>query len=103
MPDVIALLPPLYRGHQVSAPLPAAVWTESLISALNQSVAVWEMSPVATVIEHRVIRWMCDLAGYGPSAGGTFTSGGTEATFTALLAARAVALPDARRQGTGDR
>ena len=102
LPDVNALLHPMYMGHQVSAPLPAAIWTDSLISALNQSVAVWEMSPVATVIEHRVMRWMCDLAGYGPAAGGTFTSGGTEATFTALLAARAFLLPDAWEQGLGD-
>ena len=75
-------------GHQVSAPLPAAVWTETLTAALNQSAAVWEMSPVGTVIEDRVVRWMCDLAGFGRAAGGTFTSGGTEATFAALLAAR---------------
>jgi L-2,4-diaminobutyrate decarboxylase len=42
---------------------------------------------------------MADLAGFGPSAGGVFTSGGTEATFTALLAARAAALPDAWEEG----
>ena len=101
IPDSNALLHPMYMGHQVSAPLPAAIWSESLISALNQSVAVWEMSPVATVIETRVMRWMCDLAGYGPGSGGTFTSGGTEATFTALLAARAMAVPDAWQHGLG--
>ena len=28
---------PMYMGHQVSAPLPAAVWTETVIGALNQS------------------------------------------------------------------
>jgi len=103
--DVIAesnhLYHPRYVGHQVSAPLPAAVWTESLIGALNQSVAVFEMSPAATVIETQVIRWMCELAGYGPGAGGTLTSGGTEATQTALLAARAVALPNAWAEGVG--
>lgn len=92
---------PMYLGHQVSAPLPAAVWTESLISALNNSVAVREMSPAATAIEHQVIRWMNDLLGYGPDAGGTLTSGGTEATFTALLAARAAALPGAWQHGVG--
>ena len=32
-----------------------------------------------------------------PSAGGTFTSGGTEATFAGLLAARQAAVPDAWR------
>jgi L-2,4-diaminobutyrate decarboxylase len=89
IPDCNHLYHPRYAGHQVSAPLPAAIWTEPLIAALNQSVAVWEMSPVATVIEHRVIRWLCDLAGFGAEAGGTLTTGGTEATLTALLAARA--------------
>lgn len=99
MPDVNRLMHPMYMGHQVSAPLAAAVWTEVVISAVNNSMAVWEMSPVATVIEERVIRWMCDLVGYGPSASGTFTSGGTEATFTALLAARAEKYPNAWREG----
>lgn len=99
MPDINKLMHPGYMGHQVSAPLAAAVWTDVVISATNQSVAVWEMSPVATVIEERVIRWMCDLAGLVPRASGTFTSGGTEATFTALLAARAKKYPDAWRTG----
>ncbi|WKW10921.1 pyridoxal-dependent decarboxylase [Pseudogemmatithrix spongiicola] len=99
MPDIIQLMHPKYMGHQVSAPLAAAVWTDVVISAINQSQAVWEMSPVTTVIEERVIGWMCQLAGYGPGAAGTFTSGGTEATFTALLAARAAKYPDAWRTG----
>src|SRR5512140_384024 len=67
--DVIADANRLYHprdvGHQVSPPLPAAIWTETVIAALNQSVAVAEMSPTATVMEHRVVRWMCDLGGYG--------------------------------------
>ena len=95
------LFHPRAMGHQVSAPLPAAVWAEPLVSALNQSLAVREMSPGGTAIESRVVRWMCELAGFGPEAGGTFTSGGTEATFTALLAARAAALPDAWTKGVG--
>ena len=86
-------------GHQVAAPLASAVWTEVVISAVNNSQAVWEMSPVGTVLEERVIGWMAQLAGLGPRAGGTFTSGGTEATFTALLAARAELQPDAWRDG----
>ena len=101
LPDCNRLYHPRYVGHQVSAPLPAAVWTESLTAALNQSVAVFEMSPVATVLEHRVIRWMCDLAGYPAAAGGTTTTGGTEATFTALLAARGALMPDAWTNGVG--
>src|SRR5919112_1165396 len=101
LPDCNRFYHPRYAGHQVSPPLPAAIWTESLIAALNQSLAVAEMSPVATVIEHRIVRWMCELAGFGKDAGGTLTSGGTEATFTALLAARAAAIPDAWTNGVG--
>ena len=90
---------PRYMGHQVTAPLPAAVWAESVTAALNQSIAVREMSPALTVIERQIIAWMAGLAGLGEQAGGTFTSGGTEATFTALLAARARALPNAWENG----
>lgn len=100
--DMNRLAHPMAMGHQVSPPLPAAIWTDALISAMNQSIAVWEMSPTLTLVETRVIRWMTELAGFGAGAGGTFTSGGTEATFTALLAARASARPDAWREGVGD-
>ena len=92
---------PMYMGHQTSAPLPVGVWMESVIGALNQSLAVSEMSPTGTAIEHQVIKWMSALAGYGPGAGGTLTSGGTEANFTAMLAARNSALPDVLEEGVG--
>lgn len=101
IPDCNHLCHPRYMGHQVSAPMPAAVWTEALAAALNQSLAVWEMSPVGTVLEHRVVRWMCDLVGFGHESGGTLTSGGTEATFTALLAARSAAIPAVWTDGMG--
>jgi L-2,4-diaminobutyrate decarboxylase len=101
LPDCNRLTHPRSMGHQVSAPLPVAVWTEALTAALNQSGAVWEMSPVGTIVETQVVRWMCGLAGFGPGSGGTFTSGGTEATFAGLLAARQSARPDAWRKGVG--
>ncbi|HUQ98161.1 MAG TPA: aspartate aminotransferase family protein [Gemmatimonadaceae bacterium] len=92
---------PMYMGHQTSAPLAGAVWMESIIGALNQSLAVWEMSPTATTIEHQTVRWFSALAGFSEGAGGTMTSGGTEANFTAMLAARNAALPDAWDSGVG--
>jgi L-2,4-diaminobutyrate decarboxylase len=101
IPDSNWLYHPRAMGHQVAPPLPALIWSESLIAALNQSTAVFEMSPVGTTLERRVIRWMADLIGFGPSASGTMTTGGTEATFTALLAARAVVLPDSWEHGVG--
>src|SRR3990170_4993839 len=93
---------PMYMGHQTSAPIAPGIWMESVISALNQSLAVQEMSPTATAIEHQLVRWFSDLVGYGAESGGTMTSGGTEANFTALLAARNHALPDAWENGVGE-
>jgi len=101
IPDANHLWHPRYVGHQIAGPLPAAVWTEPVTAALNQSVAVFEMSPIGTVLEHQVISWLCALAGFPKDSGGTLTSGGTEATFTGLLAARAAALPDAWTNGVG--
>lgn len=92
---------PMYMGHQTSAPLPIGIWMESIIGALNQSLAVWEMSPTASIIEHQIVAWLAGLAGYAAGAGGTMTSGGTEANFTALLAARNAALPNAWEDGVG--
>jgi L-2,4-diaminobutyrate decarboxylase len=101
IPDSNWLHHPRAMGHQVAPPLPAVVWSEAVIAALNQSTAVFEMSPVGTTLERRVIRWLADLVGFGPSASGTMTTGGTEATFTALLAARAAILPDSWEHGVG--
>jgi L-2,4-diaminobutyrate decarboxylase len=102
MADANRLAHPMYMGHQVSFPLSTAVWTDAVISSLNQSIAVEEMSPTLTALEGRVVRWMCDAVGYPSESGGTFTSGGTEATFTALLAARAAALPDSWLNGISE-
>ena len=101
MADANKYYHPMYMGHQTSAPLPVGIWMESVIGAMNQSLAVWEMSPTATIIEHQVVGWLSKLAGYGDGAGGTLTSGGTEANFTAMLAARNAAVPGAWEDGVG--
>lgn len=80
---------PSYMGHQVCPPFPGAVAADFVISTLNQSTAVWEMSPIATQIEKEVVRWLADRAGYPTEAEGTAVSGGSAANLTALLAARA--------------
>jgi len=94
-------------GHRMSmsaplsAPLPAVVWSEALIAAMNQSLRMQDMSPTGTLLETELVRWMARLVGWHDGAGGTFTSGATESSFTALLAARARALPRAWLEGVG--
>ncbi|HEX7051586.1 MAG TPA: pyridoxal-dependent decarboxylase [Longimicrobiales bacterium] len=90
---------PMYMGHQVCPPLPVAALADALVSMLNQSQAVWDMSPAGTLLEARLIDWFADLAGFGAGAGGSFVSGGSAGNLTALLAARATRFPDAWRRG----
>jgi len=87
--NAIQLHHPAYMGHQVCPPFPTAVIADLVISTLNQSTAVWEMSPIGTVIEQEVVRWLADRIGYPANALGTAVSGGSAANLTALLAARA--------------
>lgn len=79
---------PHYVGHQVTAPLPAAALVDLIDSLLNNGSAVYEMGPVNTIMERRLIEWMAGLLGFPGEASGIFTSGGTVGNLTALLAAR---------------
>jgi L-2,4-diaminobutyrate decarboxylase len=80
---------PSYMGHQVCPPLVDSASTDLLISFLNNSTAVFEMSPIGTAIEKEIVRWLADLAGYPETAEGTAVSGGSAANLTGLMAARA--------------
>jgi glutamate/tyrosine decarboxylase-like PLP-dependent enzyme len=51
------------------------------------------------MIEARVLRWLCDLVGYGPKSFGTLASGGTEANLISLKCARDRAHATATREG----
>jgi L-2,4-diaminobutyrate decarboxylase len=79
---------PHYIGHQVTAPLPLAALCEFAGSLLNNATAVYEMGPVNTAMEKRLVQWMARCIGYTDTADGIFTSGGTLGNLTALLAAR---------------
>ena len=55
-------------------------------------------------MERRTIRWLSDLIGYGPEAGGNLTSGGMMANFIGLKLARDWASGDrAQHDGVQDR
>src|SRR5229473_2312187 len=80
-------------------PLPIAVWADALCSALNQNAGAWRNGPTSALIEDRVIRWLCELIGYGPEAFGVLASGGSEANLIALKCARDSADGTIRSEG----
>ena len=99
IPHAMNIPSPRYFGLFNPTPLPVAVWADALISALNQNGAAWRNSPSASAVEARVLRWLCQLIGYGPEAFGTLTSGGSEANLVGLKCARDRAVKGARDRG----
>src|SRR6516162_1706405 len=84
----LRLAHPRYLAQQVAAPIPIAALIESVAAAMNQSLAVWEMSPIATAIDRQVMARFKRLFGYPHKAEGTLLPGGAFGNLTALLAAR---------------
>jgi aromatic-L-amino-acid decarboxylase len=99
VPHAMNIPSPRYFGLFNPTPLPVAVWADALISALNQNGAAWRNSPSASAVEARVLRWLCQLIGYGEGSFGTLTSGGSEANLVGLKCARDRAVKGARDRG----
>ena len=76
---------PHYVGHQVTAPLPVAALADFMAALLNNSMAVFEMGPVSTAMERRVLRFFAESLGMDERADGVLTSGGSIGNLTALL------------------
>lgn len=91
---------PRYIGHQVPAPIPLAGLFDALGSVTNQVMAIYEMGPFATAVEHALVASLARAIGFDPAqSGGIVTSGGSLANMTGLLAARNVLLDGAWRAG----
>jgi aromatic-L-amino-acid decarboxylase len=106
IPHAMNIPSPRYYGLFNPTPLPIAVWADALASAINQNGAAWRNSPSASIIEARVLRWLCTLVGYGADSFGTLTSGGSEANLIGLKCARDAAHDRVRdygvREAAGD-
>jgi aromatic-L-amino-acid decarboxylase len=79
---------PGYMGLITPSPNPAGILGDLLAAAINQNLGAYTISPSATVMELRVIRWLNDLIGYDDKAGGNLTSGGMTANFIGLKLGR---------------
>jgi aromatic-L-amino-acid decarboxylase len=95
---------PGYLGLITPTPTPIGILGDLLASALNQNLGAWTIGPSAVAMERRTVRWLADLVGYGPQAGGNLTSGGTMANLIGLKLARdAVSGDRAQHEGLRER
>jgi glutamate/tyrosine decarboxylase-like PLP-dependent enzyme len=86
---------PGYLGHMDSIASTIGIFSDALVSSLNNNMLAWEMSPVFTDLEQRIMAWACSLFGLDSPAQrtaagpvGHLVSGGTLANMTALWVAR---------------
>ena len=79
---------PHTAAHLHCPPLIAALAAEVVISALNQSMDSFDQAPIATIVEQKMIRWLCAETGLPSAAAGTFTTGGSQSNYMGLLLAR---------------
>lgn len=91
---------PHYIGHQVAASVPLAGLFDAVCSITNQGMAIYEMGPWATAVDHAMVRALCRKVGWDPDqSSGLLTHGGSLANLTALLTARNIALPNSWEEG----
>lgn len=99
VPHAMQVPSPRYFGQFNPTPLAIGVWADALCSSLNQNAGAWRNGPTSALIEDRVIRWLCELAGYESTAYGVLASGGSEANLIALKCARDGASREIPRRG----
>src|SRR5438477_902927 len=98
-PHAMQVPSPHYFGQFNPTPLAIGVWADALCSSLNQNAGAWRNGPTSAMIESQVIRWLCELIGYGSEAFGVLASGGSEANLIALKCARDRVAPEMRQKG----
>ncbi|MER6943537.1 aminotransferase class V-fold PLP-dependent enzyme [Nonomuraea sp. NPDC000554] len=89
---------PGFLAHQTASPDFPAALADFVHGATNNPMAIYEMGAASATVEFEVLRWMLEKVGF-PAGGGVLTHGGSLANLTALLAARARAVPDAWEGG----
>lgn len=78
----------------------AGVWADALAALYNPQLAAWAHAPAASEIERHVLRFFARALGLDAEATAAhFTSGGSEANQTAVVAALAARCPDVLERG----
>ena len=88
-----------YFGLMNPTPTYVSVLAEALVAALNPQLATQARSQLASKIENETVRWIGERVKWPNGFGGTFTSGGNEANFSALALALNAKFPGIVEEG----
>jgi glutamate/tyrosine decarboxylase-like PLP-dependent enzyme len=90
---VVHMTHPRYFGLFNPAPTFPALCGDRVTGAFNPQLATWKTAPAAVEIESHVVRAVAKRVGLPAHATGHFTSGGSEANYTATICALTRANP----------
>ena len=87
-----------------ASPTPVGLAADTLLTALNTNVHVYEVSPALTLVEKGTCRAMASLFGLnGPYSGGVSQPGGSAANQSSMVIARNNLFPETKTEGYGGR
>ena len=85
---------PGYLAYVPGGGIYHAAVADYIADAVNRYVGVCAAAPVLAQLEANVVRWFCEIVGYGRGSGGVLTTGGSMATLIAIITARHALLGD---------
>ncbi|MFM7270071.1 MAG: pyridoxal phosphate-dependent decarboxylase family protein [Actinomycetes bacterium] len=88
-----------YLAFIPAAPTKAAQLFDVVVSSSGICGSSWLEGAGAVHAENQALRWLADLAGFGPRAGGVFVSGGSAGNLSALVVAREIGAARLGRPG----
>ena len=92
---------PRYFGLFVPGVHEAGIWGDTLAALYNPQLGAWWHAPAASEIEIHTLKFLANVIDYD-AHDAQFTTGGSEATIIALLAAVVAAYPEAVEHGVGE-
>ena len=78
---------PGYLAYVPGGGIYHAAVADYIADAVNRYVGVFAAAPALAQLEANVVRWFCEIVGYGKGSGGVLTTGGSLATLIAILTA----------------
>ena len=87
-PATISTDHPANLAFVPAAPTKASVLFDLVVGASSTIGAAWIDGAGGIWAENQALRWIAELAGFPPTAGGTFVSGGSAGNLAGLVAAR---------------
>jgi aromatic-L-amino-acid/L-tryptophan decarboxylase len=97
LPYSLGIGHPRWWGYIRASASPLGMAADLLAATMNNNCS--GSAQIATYVEMTVVRWLAELVGYDPQAGGILLSGGSAANFVALAAMREAMLPGTRQRG----